>query len=415
MESQQGKSAQQAAKSLGNAKKAMSQGKFGLQEADEDATRAKEEMKRWKDDVSALSAQIGKQLQFCNDLRSKDELSSLMEDAPQDREQKLVQEFERTTKMDVRRLHELYSERVLQPKKMGSQRQASSYDSAPLANKEQSGGVSMEWDEKTINLEEQLETRHICLENRHQTTTTSGHEETGRSSGNGHQKSDRKKTKHEEHEQKMYDISEAISILQLKDDYITSLCEFVLERKKAIDDMAGESRQTSGDTGSQLDPHCSKGTQKLAAVILAFQEMEGLIRRVRLFEEGMSDADAMARLEDENSSLSNEVNSLKDKIEDMEYRLTLVFEEQRNSSKGKLMSQNTLSKLDEAHTRNRELENQLRDVTSERSQLLSKNGALREQNSALQEKLESLEEELGTKTNWYEPKIEQVSAKYKVN
>lgn len=36
-------------------------------------------------------------------------------------------------------------------------------------------------------------------------------------------------------------------------------------------------------------------------------------------------------------------------------------------------------------------------------------GALREQNQALEEKLESLKEELSTKTNWYEPKIEQVS------
>lgn len=58
----------------------------------------------------------------------------------------------------------------------------------------------------------------------------------------------------------------------------------------------------------------------------------------------------------------------------MEYRLTLAFEEQRSSSKGKLMVQNTLSKLDEVHARNRELESQLKDVTSERSQLLSKNG-----------------------------------------
>lgn len=49
-------------------------------------------------------------------------------------------------------------------------------------------------------------------------------------------------------------------------------------------------------------------------MFLAFQEMEGLIRRVRLHEETMSDADAMVRLEDENSALSNEVSSLKDKV-----------------------------------------------------------------------------------------------------
>ena len=139
--------------------------------------------------------------------------------------------------MDIRRLHELYSERVLQPKKMGNQKPASSYDNAPLANKEQTGGVNMEWDETAIQLEEQLESQHICVGEKSQTTSAA--DESGGTGRNGKQKSDRKKTKNEEtDQQRSYDISEAISLLQIKDDYITSLCDFVLEKKKAIDEMS---------------------------------------------------------------------------------------------------------------------------------------------------------------------------------
>lgn len=123
-------------------------------------------------------------------------------------------------------------------------------------------------------------------------------------------------------------------------------------------------------------------------------------------------------------------------IKDMEYRLTLTAEEQRSSSKGKLMSQNTLTKLDEALARNRELENQLKEVTSERTLLLSKNGmlkrsshtckkncihlatnstgTLKELNRDLEGKVEALETELQTKTDWYEPKIEQVRGEIKL-
>lgn len=74
---------------MGHAKKSMSQGTFGLRKEDEDSVRAKEETKRWKDDVNALSTQIERQLQFCNDLRSREELSSLMDDAPEDRQMKV--------------------------------------------------------------------------------------------------------------------------------------------------------------------------------------------------------------------------------------------------------------------------------------------------------------------------------------
>lgn len=42
--------------------------------------------------------------------------------------------------------------------------------------------------------------------------------------------------------------------------------------------------------------------------------MEGLIRRVRLMEEGLADADAMAQLEEENSNLEAEVKGLKNKV-----------------------------------------------------------------------------------------------------
>lgn len=152
-----------------------------------------------------------------------------------------VERFQRTNKMDVRRLHELYSERVLQPKKKGDQTTTrAAYQSAPFGENQQHTGVNMEWDRQTRNLEDELEQIEICIKPS-QRAITSGKGVTGtlnnKTTGKDKDRQSAESSQSQTNEI-TYDISGAVKLITMKDELTANLCNFILDRKKAIDRMA---------------------------------------------------------------------------------------------------------------------------------------------------------------------------------
>lgn len=346
-------------------------GRFGLAGALAGKTRgeSKTRVGEWRDDVNMLSHHISTQMEYCKNLRNHETLRKMMEEDPEERDRKRLNQFIDNMKADVRTLHNDIAERMLGKPVKGK---AKDPRSAALAG----SAVASPWHSRTLELEEVLGKFRPHVEGSGGTAMR---------------------------------VADLLELSDIRQGLWVELSEHLVKKKNDLDSSLGISVDIAR-TVDDDDPvmRASRSVRAFLRVMDAFVGMEQLIKQANMTVDGVRHGRALARLQEQRDEVLAELSDANALIKELEE----AAQDLRDGVGGKAVSQQTL-KLDEAVTRMRELEQRDALLSKQNGLIVARNGVLQDQVDRLRTSLSESKERHKLDTEWYQPRIATLEASMK--